>query len=135
MTINLHEYVPPLTLYLNIENAHNPARKHIEKTNIKGFSIFKYSMIDTKSLTNNKWYGNYIPVLARQCLCYLPLPCGYILSTVFQSSTPLVSESSPNMRHSVRAVDKLLKHSLPFSVFRHLSVCSRSFSQWIVFSN
>ena len=35
MTNNLHEFVPPFTLYLNVENAQNPAWKHFEKTNIK----------------------------------------------------------------------------------------------------
>ena len=34
MTNKLHEFVPPFTLYLNIQNAQNPARKHFEKTNI-----------------------------------------------------------------------------------------------------
>ena len=34
MTNNLHEFVPPFTLYLNVENVPNPARKHFEKTNI-----------------------------------------------------------------------------------------------------
>ena len=33
MTDNLHEFVPPFTLYLNAENAQNLAWKHFEKTN------------------------------------------------------------------------------------------------------
>ena len=33
MTHNLHEFVPLFTLYLNVQNAQNPSRKHFEKTN------------------------------------------------------------------------------------------------------
>ena len=33
MTNNSHEFVPPFSLYLNVENAPNPARKHFEKAN------------------------------------------------------------------------------------------------------
>ena len=34
MTHNLHEFVPPFTLYLTIENAQNPEGKHFEKTSM-----------------------------------------------------------------------------------------------------
>ena len=34
MAHNLHEFGPPFTLYLNIKNAQNPARKYFEKNNI-----------------------------------------------------------------------------------------------------
>ena len=40
MTNNLHEFVPPFTLYLNVENAQNPVQKHFEKTNL--FVSFSY---------------------------------------------------------------------------------------------
>ena len=33
MTHKLHAFVPPFTLFSNIENSQNPARKHFEKTN------------------------------------------------------------------------------------------------------
>ena len=29
----LHEFVPPFTLYMSVENAQKPARKHFDKTN------------------------------------------------------------------------------------------------------
>ena len=31
----LHEFVAPFTLYLNVENAQNPAQTHFEKTNTR----------------------------------------------------------------------------------------------------
>ena len=34
MTNKLHKFVPPFTLYLNVENAQNPVQKEFEKTNI-----------------------------------------------------------------------------------------------------
>ena len=33
MTHHLHEFVLPFMLYLNVENAQNPAQKHFDKTN------------------------------------------------------------------------------------------------------
>ena len=36
MTHHLHEFMPPYTLHLNVENAPNPTRKQFDKTNIKG---------------------------------------------------------------------------------------------------
>ena len=35
MTNDLHEFVPPFTLYMNVKNVQNPAWKHFEKTNTK----------------------------------------------------------------------------------------------------
>ena len=34
----LHEFVPPFTQYLNIENAQNPSRKHFEKQTVVSFA-------------------------------------------------------------------------------------------------
>ena len=34
---HLREYVPPLTLYLNVEDAQHPAWKHFYKTNMNYF--------------------------------------------------------------------------------------------------
>ena len=39
MTLKLHKFVPPFTLYLNVGNAQNPAQKHFENTNITIFTI------------------------------------------------------------------------------------------------
>ena len=33
MTHNLHEFLPSFTVYENVENAQNPAKKRFEKTN------------------------------------------------------------------------------------------------------
>ena len=38
MTHKLHEFVPPFTLYLNVENAKNPGWKHFEKTNTQTYA-------------------------------------------------------------------------------------------------
>ena len=39
MTHNLPDSVSHFTLYLNVEDGQNPARKHFEKTNIKAHRI------------------------------------------------------------------------------------------------
>ena len=33
MIDHLYKFVPPFTLYLNVENAPNPVRKYFDKTN------------------------------------------------------------------------------------------------------
>ena len=38
MIHKLHEFVPPFTLYLNVENAKIPARKHFEKTSMSNWA-------------------------------------------------------------------------------------------------
>ena len=45
MTHNLQEFVPPFSLYLNIENAQNPARKHFEKTNVMNMHLMSQSFL------------------------------------------------------------------------------------------
>ena len=40
MTHKLHAFVPPFTLFLNAENAPNPALKHFEMTNNTGLTVF-----------------------------------------------------------------------------------------------
>ena len=46
MTHKLHivKFVPPFTLYFNVENAQNPGRKHFEKTNIRMCHLVKWSL-------------------------------------------------------------------------------------------
>ena len=40
MTHKLHEFMPPFTVYLNVENAQISARKHFEKTNTKMSDVY-----------------------------------------------------------------------------------------------
>ena len=51
MSHKLHKFVPPFTLYLNAENAQNPARKHFEKTTI---TFAKYCVFDSQQVVTLK---------------------------------------------------------------------------------
>ena len=54
MINNLHDFVPPFTLYLNVENAQNPVQKHFEKTNNKILTLNIWTYF-----THN-WQGSHM---------------------------------------------------------------------------
>ena len=49
MTHNLHEFVSPFILYVNIEKAQNPAQKHFEKTNMFIYSFMPLAIPEHRS--------------------------------------------------------------------------------------
>ena len=72
MTHKFHEFVPPFTLYLNIENTQNPAWKHFEKT-IYTFSIIirKWLQQVSKTRINQQLHKHLSNQVSLTILCSL----------------------------------------------------------------
>ena len=52
MIHHLHEFVSPFTLYLNVENAQTPMRKHLDKTNTSAPRTFIFYHLSKKRVSN-----------------------------------------------------------------------------------